>query len=68
MIKRQMTAVSLFSGAGGMDVGVMQAGFDVLGCVEVDPHCCETLRAAATREQRKLLSLKTIFARLSRKI
>ncbi|MEJ7862201.1 MAG: DNA cytosine methyltransferase [Pyrinomonadaceae bacterium] len=58
MIKRQMTAVSLFSGAGGMDVGVMQAGFDVLGCVEVDPHCCETLRAAATREQRKTLVIE----------
>ena len=58
MIKRQMTAVSLFSGAGGMDVGIMQADFDVLACVEADPHCCETLRAAATREKRKTLILE----------
>ncbi len=58
MIKRQMTAVSLFSGAGGMDVGIMQAGFEVLACLEVDPHCCETLRAAATREKRKTLILE----------
>jgi DNA (cytosine-5)-methyltransferase 1 len=45
--------VSLFSGAGGMDIGVMQAGFDILACVEIDPYCCETLRAAVTREQRR---------------
>lgn len=38
------TAVSLFSGAGGMDLGVKQAGYDVLRCIELDPHCCETLR------------------------
>ena len=35
-----------------MDIGVMQAGFEVQACVEVDPHCCETLRAAALRDQR----------------
>ena len=48
----KFSAVSLFSGAGGMDIGVMQAGFEVQACVEVDPHCCETLRAAALRDQR----------------
>ena len=37
-------AISLFSGAGGMDVGVRQAGFEVLTCVEWDPYCCQTLR------------------------
>lgn len=36
-----------------MDIGVMQAGFDILACVEIDPYCCETLRAAVTREQRR---------------
>lgn len=46
------TAVSLFSGAGGMDLGIIQAGFDVLACVEIDPHCCDTLREAAMRERR----------------
>ena len=46
------TAMSLFSGAGGLDVGVRQAGFDVLACCEIDPHCCDTLRDAATRERR----------------
>jgi DNA (cytosine-5)-methyltransferase 1 len=57
-IGSKMKAVSLFSGAGGMDVGIMQADFEVLACVEVDPHCCETLRAAAIREKRKTLILE----------
>ena len=46
------TALSLFSGAGGMDIGVTQAGFKVLACIEVDPHCCNTLRDAVVREKR----------------
>lgn len=50
--KEIKSALSLFSGAGGMDVGVIQAGFDVVACVEIDPHCCDTLRGAATRERR----------------
>jgi DNA (cytosine-5)-methyltransferase 1 len=52
-------ALSLFSGAGGMDLGVRWAGYDVLGEVEVDPHCCETLRAAAFRDQRKSQVIQT---------
>jgi DNA (cytosine-5)-methyltransferase 1 len=52
-------ALSLFSGAGGLDVGVRQAGFDVLACVEMDPNCCQTLRAAAEREH---LSTKVLEA------
>jgi DNA (cytosine-5)-methyltransferase 1 len=39
------TAISLFSGAGGMDIGFEQAGFDVRLAVELDPSCCDTLRA-----------------------
>ena len=46
------TALSLFSGAGGMDIGVLEAGFDILACIEIDPHCCDTLREAVKREQR----------------
>lgn len=45
-----MDAVSLFSGAGGLDVGVRQAGFSVKACVELDANACETLRAAVDRE------------------
>ena len=42
-------AVSLFSGCGGLDIGVSQANFDVLACVEIDPYACETLRANISR-------------------
>jgi len=42
-------AVSLFSGAGGMDLGVTCAGFDILACIEKDPNCCSTLRANSSR-------------------
>ena len=42
-------ALSIFSGAGGMDIGIERAGFKVLACIEIDPHCCESLRATAAR-------------------
>ncbi|MEO8956583.1 MAG: DNA cytosine methyltransferase [Ktedonobacteraceae bacterium] len=45
-------ALSLFSGAGGMDLGISQAGFDIIASIEVDPYCCETLRAWVDHEQR----------------
>ncbi len=45
-------AVSLFSGGGGMDLGVHNAGFDVLAAIEMDEHCCETLRTNIERERR----------------
>lgn len=40
----KLKAFSIFSGAGGMDIGVSQAGFDIEACVELDPNCCNTLR------------------------
>lgn len=36
--------ISLFSGAGGLDIGLEQAGFETAVCVEIDKHCRETLR------------------------
>jgi len=39
-----MRAVSLFSGCGGMDFGVIAAGFDVGYCNDFDRHSCQTLR------------------------
>ncbi len=45
-----MDAISLFSGAGGLDVGVRQAGFSVKACIELDVNACETLRSAVARE------------------
>lgn len=52
MSEAKPLALSLFSGAGGMDIGVSQAGFDILACIEIDPYCCDTLREAIQREQR----------------
>jgi len=45
-----MDAISLFSGAGGLDIGVRQAGFNVKACVELDVNACQTLRSAVERE------------------
>lgn len=37
--------LSLFSGAGGLDLGFIQAGFDIKACVEINPSYCATLKA-----------------------
>jgi len=49
---RKRTALSLFSGAGGMDLGISQAGFDIITSIEIDPYCSETLRTWIEHEQR----------------
>lgn len=43
-VRMRMKAVSLFSGAGGLDVGVEDAGFEVRCCVELNEYAAETLR------------------------
>lgn len=52
------SALSLFSGAGGMDIGVRQAGFEVLTCIEIDPHCCQTLQNAIKQEKLRTILLE----------
>ena len=44
------TAISLFAGAGGMDIGVDRAGFKTVCAIESDPHCASTLRCNAHRK------------------
>src|SRR5439155_25774157 len=39
--------VSLFSGGGGLDLGLELAGFETRVAVEWDPHACRTLRENA---------------------
>jgi len=38
-------ALSLYSGAGGLDLGLERAGFEIAGCVELDPDARLTLEA-----------------------
>lgn len=38
-------AISLFSGAGGLDIGSFMAGIPVVAGVEIDKDCVETLKA-----------------------
>src|SRR5258708_4434923 len=39
-----LTAISLFSGAGGLDYGFEAGGFRTAVALENDARCCETLR------------------------
>lgn len=39
-----ITAKSYFSGAGGMDLGLIEAGIDIIRSYEIDNICCKTLK------------------------
>ena len=41
----KIEAISLFSGAGGLDIGSIQAGVDVKLSTDIDHDCIETLKA-----------------------
>ncbi len=45
-----MKSIELFAGAGGLGIGLHQAGFDPLKVVEWDRYCCDTIRKNITRE------------------
>lgn len=47
-----MKVLSLFTGAGGLDIGLERAGFEIVGCVEADADCKRTLEA--NREWQRL--------------
>ncbi|MFZ4738274.1 MAG: DNA cytosine methyltransferase [Bradymonadia bacterium] len=43
------SVISLFTGAGGLDLGLHAAGLRTAVAVEMDKRCCETLRANVSR-------------------
>lgn len=44
MSPNRLTSLELCAGAGGQAIGLERAHFDHLALVEIDGHCCETLR------------------------
>ena len=43
-MKKKPRVVSLFSGAGGLDLGFEKAGFDILFATDFNHECCESLK------------------------
>lgn len=56
-------AISLFSGAGGLDLGVEAAGFTTKLCTDIDAYSCETLRKNQKSNTKGLLKNATIVQR-----
>ena len=48
--RRAIPTLSLFSGAGGLDLGFARAGFEIRACVEIEPAYAKTLRRNAESE------------------
>ena len=44
MIANQVSSLEICAGAGGQALGLEQAGFRHQGLVEIERHCCATLR------------------------
>src|SRR5687768_5178992 len=44
MASKKITAISLFTGAGGFDMGLEDSGFEIRACVELDGDAKKTLK------------------------
>ena len=60
-MQKTRKSFSLFSGAGGLDIGIRQAGFSVAACVEFDKYAAETLRFNCDRLSGSFLPNLVVF-------
>ena len=51
-----MKSIELFAGAGGLGIGLYQAGFHPLKVVEWDRYCCDTIRTNIDRREASVYS------------
>ena len=49
--QKKITTLSLFSGAGGLDIGFRDIGFDIVECVELERKFCDTLERNSGEEK-----------------
>lgn len=55
-----MKSLELFAGAGGLGIGLHQAGFHPLNVIEWDRYCCDTIRENQARGSKFVKSWKTV--------
>lgn len=60
-MKESLPAISLFSGVGGLDLGVAHAGFDVRAWNEIDDDSAEGLRRNHAHDRREAVIQRSIL-------
>ena len=60
--KRQLNAIDLFSGCGGLTLGLKQAGFKVLGAIELDPVAVSSYKANHPEVLVKQIDIRKVSA------
>lgn len=50
--KSKKKLISLFSGGGGLDLGLEAAGFDTVFATDIDDHSCKTLEAGKVKAEK----------------
>jgi DNA (cytosine-5)-methyltransferase 1 len=59
---KKPVAVDLFAGCGGLTLGLRQAGFRVIGAVEIDPGAAEAYRANHPRTRLRPVDIRKLSA------